>query len=194
MQRLARVIELNGFRNPLVISKRSGYLVKGEGRLLASFSLGLNVVPVEYQDYATDEEEYSDLIADNKVAELSERDREELKAVVSMLGNNDKAATGFSSSEIDSLMGIMAAQSDREENLDTESWSKFCTVEGETFTPSSYIDDLIKNEVGDRVHGIDTYFDVTFCFEEKYSKLKDYIKENGKKELEQVILKAAGVI
>lgn len=178
IQRLARVIERNGWRNPLVVSRRSGYLVKGEGRLLASLSLGLEVVPVEYQDYATDDEEWSDLIADNKMSELSEQDRESLKVVVSKMETVDYSATGFSQSEIDSLMDCMKVST---ENTD------------DTFS-MSYIDELMKEELGDRTNALDTYFTVTFSFDNKYSALKEYIRENGKEELEKAILEKASVI
>ena len=183
IQRLARVIERNGWRNPLVVSRRSGYLVKGEGRLLASLSLGLEVVPVEYQDYATDDEEWSDLIADNKMSELSEQDREELKVVISKMETVDYSATGFSQSEIDSLMDCMKVSTDNYQSGNT----------ADTFS-MSYIDELMKEELGDRTNALDTYFTVTFSFDNKYSALKEYIRENGKEELEKAILEKASVI
>lgn len=183
IQRLARVIERNGWRNPLVVSRRSGYLVKGEGRLLASLSLGLEVVPVEYQDYATDDEEWSDLIADNKMSELSEQDRESLKVVVSKMETVDYSATGFSQSEIDSLMDCMKVSTDYYQSGNTD----------DTFS-MSYIDELMKEELGDRTNALDTYFTVTFSFDNKYSALKEYIRENGKEELEKAILEKASVI
>lgn len=183
IQRLARVIERNGWRNPLVVSRRSGYLVKGEGRLLASLSLGLEVVPVEYQDYATDDEEWSDLIADNKMSELSVQDRESLKEIVSKMETADYSATGFSQSEIDSLMDCMKVSTDYYQSGNTD----------DTFS-MSYIDELMKEELGDRTNALDTYFTVTFSFDNKYSALKEYIRENGKEELEKAILEKASVI
>ena len=183
IQRLARVIERNGWRNPLVVSKRSGYLVKGEGRLLASLSLGLEVVPVEYQDYATDDEEWSDLIADNKMSELSVQDRESLKEIVSKMETADYSATGFTQSEIDNLMDVM--------KVSTENYPKGNNAD--TFS-MSYIDELMKEELGDRTNTLDTFFAITFTFDNKYSALKEYIKENGKEELEKAILEKASVI
>ena len=183
IQRLARVIERNGWRNPLVVSKRSGYLVKGEGRLLASLSLGLEVVPAEYQDYATDDEEWSDLIADNKMSELSVQDRESLKEIVSKMETADYSATGFTQSEIDNLMDVM--------KVSTENYPKGNNAD--TFS-MSYIDELMKEELGDRTNTLDTFFAITFTFDNKYSALKEYIKENGKEELEKAILEKASVI
>jgi hypothetical protein len=187
IQRLATVIERNGWRNPLVVSKRSGYLVKGEGRLLAAFQLGLKEVPVEYQDYSTDDEEYSDLIADNKVAEMSEQDKEELKVIISKMDTDNYSGTGFSQTEIDDLLSIMDTSiSNTPVNQEVPTY--------QSSSPISYVQELMNEEIGDRTNTLDLYFSVSFCFDNKYIALKEYIRENGKEELEKVILEKAGVI
>jgi hypothetical protein len=193
IQRLARVIERNGWRNPLVVSKRSGYLVKGEGRLLASISLDLDVVPVEYQDYATDDEEWSDLIADNKMSELSVQDRETLKEIVSKMDTTDYSATGFSQNEIDSLMDCMKMSADYYQSGNTQDTISVGSYPSNPIS-ISYIDDLVNEELGNRENALSTVFTVSFCFDNKYSALKEYIKENGKEELEKAILEKASVI
>lgn len=38
---LAKIIKAQGWRNPTVVSKRSGFVVKGHGRLAAAQYLGL---------------------------------------------------------------------------------------------------------------------------------------------------------
>ena len=70
---LAKIIKTSGWRNPICVSNLSGFVIKGHGRLMAARVLGVDKVPVEYQDYATEAEEYNDLIADNRIAELAER-------------------------------------------------------------------------------------------------------------------------
>ena len=70
--RLAKILEYQGWRHPIVVSKRSGLVVSGHGRLLASRLAGFTEVPIDEQDYNSDEEEMADLIADNKIAELAE--------------------------------------------------------------------------------------------------------------------------
>jgi hypothetical protein len=71
---LARIIEKNGWRSPIIVSNRSGFIVKGHGRYEAAKLLALTEVPVEYQDYASEAEEYADMLADNRIAELAEMD------------------------------------------------------------------------------------------------------------------------
>jgi len=71
---LAKIIAYQGFRSPIVVSNRSGYVVVGHGRLAAALQLDMPSVPVDYQDFANEAEEFQHLIADNKIAELAEHD------------------------------------------------------------------------------------------------------------------------
>ena len=51
---LARIIKAQGWRNPITVSKRSGYIVSGHGRLAAAKVLNQEKVPVDYQDFEND--------------------------------------------------------------------------------------------------------------------------------------------
>ncbi len=82
---LAKLIRHHGWRVPITVSNRSGFVVRGHGRLLAAQLLGVKQVPVDRQDYASDEEELADLIADNRIAELAEMDSTMLKDVLEEL-------------------------------------------------------------------------------------------------------------
>ena len=70
---LAKVIEAQGWRQPVKVSKLSGMIVSGHGRYQAALLLGCPV-PVDLQDYSSEAEELADLLADNRIAELSEMD------------------------------------------------------------------------------------------------------------------------
>lgn len=71
---LAKIIDYQGQRSPIVVSKRSGFIVKGHGRLDAIKKLGWTSCAVDYQEYEDEAQEYADMIADNKIAELAEHD------------------------------------------------------------------------------------------------------------------------
>ena len=71
---LGSIIQANGWRAAITVSKRSGFIVKGHGRRLAALHIKSGHVPVDYQDYASEAEEWADLIADNRLAELSTLD------------------------------------------------------------------------------------------------------------------------
>lgn len=71
---LAKIIDYQGQRAPIVVSSLSGFIVKGHGRLEAIKRLGWNKAAIDIQDYENEAQEYADMIADNKIAELAEHD------------------------------------------------------------------------------------------------------------------------
>lgn len=89
---LCEVVLENGWRSPVVVSKRSGLVIKGHGRIEAAERLGV-AVPVEYQDYADEAVEVRDLIADNKIQELSQLDNKTVNELVAKF--KIKAGAGF---------------------------------------------------------------------------------------------------
>lgn len=94
---LARIIAEQGWRAPITISTRSGYVVRGHGRLMAARQLGLAVAPVDRQAYPSDAAELADLVADNRIAELSGMDAAAVRAICDELAaaDFDTALAGF---------------------------------------------------------------------------------------------------
>src|SRR5690554_5595895 len=68
IERLAKIINYQGFRSPIVVSNLSGFIVSGHGRLEAAKKLGLTKVPVSYQDFEDAKMELAHLNADNAIA------------------------------------------------------------------------------------------------------------------------------
>lgn len=89
---LAKIIQTNGWRAPITVSKQSGFIVKGHGRLMAAKILNLETVPVDFQDYENDSLEYADLMADNRIAELSKIDK---KKLLDLFENYDNGEVEF---------------------------------------------------------------------------------------------------
>ena len=85
INRLVEILKYQGFRRPCTISNRTGYLVCGEGRYLAAKKAGMKSIPVIYQDYDSEEQEFADSIADNALDKWAELDlegiREDVKAL-----------------------------------------------------------------------------------------------------------------
>ena len=102
---LAKILS-NCWRNPIVVSNRSGFIVKGHARLEAAKQAGINPVPVDYQDYQSEAEEWADMIADNRLAELAEPSLPELKDLLEELdkGDFDMDLTGFDAKSLEELM------------------------------------------------------------------------------------------
>lgn len=86
---LAKIIQNQGWRAPITVSTRSGFIVRGHGRLRAAQKLGLAHVPVDRQDYATEAEEWADMIADNQISDV-----QMLKACQKHLLLRSKTKTG----------------------------------------------------------------------------------------------------
>lgn len=74
IEMLSKIIDYQGQRAPIVVSKRSGFITKGHGRLAALQKLGWTNAAVDFQEYESEAQEFADVIADNKIAELANHD------------------------------------------------------------------------------------------------------------------------
>jgi len=74
IERLAQIIDYQGMRSSIVVSKRSGFITKGHGRLESLKLLEWEKAPVDYQDYDDEAQEYADIVSDNAIAEWSTLD------------------------------------------------------------------------------------------------------------------------
>lgn len=104
---LAQNIRYHGWRHPIVVSKLSGYIVAGHGRLEAARELGVSIVPVEYQDFATEDNELAVLVGDNRLAELSTLDLNGLQDIIDgfKASDFDTILAGFEPTDLDALLG-----------------------------------------------------------------------------------------
>ena len=122
LEMLAKIIEAQGFRRPIVVSSRSGYVIIGHGRLQAARLLGMEQVPVDYQDYKTEAAEYADMVADNKIAELAEFDNTIFKDILKDIDDGfDFDLFGVKDNELNALLAENSADEVSEDNIDYES-------------------------------------------------------------------------
>lgn len=107
---LAEIIKQQGWRAPITISNRSGYIVRGHGRLMAAKLLGAESVPVDYQNYESEAAEKADMIADNRIAEFSNLDDDILAELLKEINGSDFdiELSGFDFDEISKLIDIEA--------------------------------------------------------------------------------------
>ena len=110
IQLLGRIIRQTGWRQPITVSTRSGFIVKGHGRLAAALLEGVKEVPVDYQNYASEAEEYADLVADNRIAELAEIDNKMLADIFAEIdtGEIPMELTGYTEEEIEHIVTGLA--------------------------------------------------------------------------------------
>ena len=104
---LAQNICYHGWRHPIVVSKLSGYIVAGHGRLEAAKELGVSIVPVEYQNFASEDNELAVLVGDNRLAELSTLDLNGLQDIIDgfKASDFDTILAGFEPTDLDALLG-----------------------------------------------------------------------------------------
>lgn len=74
IERLAQILRYQGFRYPVKVSNLSGFVTSGHGRIEAARENGWTHVPVNFQDYKDEAQEYADLQADNAIASWAELD------------------------------------------------------------------------------------------------------------------------
>lgn len=110
IQLLGRIIRQTGWRAPITVSTRSGFIVKGHGRLSAALLEGVKEVPVDYQGYASEAEEYADLVADNRIAELAEIDNKMLADIFAEIdtGEIPIEMTGYTEDEVEDIVTALS--------------------------------------------------------------------------------------
>ena len=67
IERLCKLIEYQGFRTPLTVQRGTNLIVTGHGRLMAAKKLGMEKVPVTYQEFDDEAQLYAHIVADNAI-------------------------------------------------------------------------------------------------------------------------------
>lgn len=86
IEKLGDILKYQGFRYAIKVSKRSGMITSGHGRKLAAIRMGIEKVPVVYQDYQDETQEYADVQADNAIASWSQLDMAGINMDIGDLG------------------------------------------------------------------------------------------------------------
>lgn len=135
IERLVFVIQATGWRNPVSVSNRSGLVIKGHARLRAGLQL-VDTVPVEFQDYANEEAENADLLADNVLAELSHTDDTMLAELLDEMRTNGDAQSvkiaGYMPKEVEDLLASLKEPKTKKKKGKT-AFLKICPKCGEEF-------------------------------------------------------------
>ena len=156
---LGDIIFRTGWRQPITISNQSGCIVKGHGRLAAAKLKGWCNVPVDYQDYSNQDEEYADLIADNRLAELSEIQEDMMAELINSFENPDILdLTGYNAEEINDILNSLTEEDEEEEPEEEEKFpTTILTKAGDTWNLGEHrliigeddaiMDDVVNNYV-----------------------------------------------
>lgn len=90
---IAESILANGFFNPVVVQRTTGYILAGNHRYAALLSIGETQIPVIWAD-VDDERALRILIADNRTAEIAVRNNRELANLMKLLEESDAGLVG----------------------------------------------------------------------------------------------------
>ena len=123
VRKIAKSIERFGFNSPVLIDGQ-GEILCGHGRAEASKRLGLTSIPTVRLDHMTAAERRAYVIADNKLSDESEFDREivamELQELLDLDLGFEITDTGFEVAEIDVLIDELHQVHDPEERAPPE--------------------------------------------------------------------------
>lgn len=86
IERLAKIIDYQGQRSPVVVCRDTGFIVVGHGRLEAMKKLGWAQVAVNYQTFKDDAQRYAHMTADNAIADWADLDLAQINADMLDLG------------------------------------------------------------------------------------------------------------
>lgn len=98
--RLVKLIEYQGFRNPLVVQKGTNLVVAGHGRLLAAQKIGMKKVPVTYQEFESEAQLYAYMTSDNEISRWATLDKDMVLQELEMLGDMDIELLGIKDFDI----------------------------------------------------------------------------------------------
>lgn len=104
INRLVKLIEYQGFRNPLVVQRGTNLVVAGNGRLMAAKKIGLSYVPVTYQEFDSEAQLYAYMTSDNAIASWAHLDLAKVNTEILDLGPDfDIEMLGMQQFTIESL-------------------------------------------------------------------------------------------
>lgn len=136
IKRLSELIQYQGWRLPIIVSNQTGFIISGHGRFAAAKLLGLEKVPVSYQDFKDEKQEYAFLVSDNAIASWAELDLASITSHIPELGEEfDINLFGLSNFNLIPV-NFEAGTEDDQGKLD-EKKPVQCPNCGEQFVPKS---------------------------------------------------------
>lgn len=82
IDKLVRTFEIDGFRDPLVVSRKTNYIISGHGRYEAAKKHGIIEIPVVFQEFRDETHEIECMIRFNSLAEYSFLDLEQIDSII----------------------------------------------------------------------------------------------------------------
>jgi len=100
IERLAKLIDYQGQRLPIIISNLSGCIVAGHGRYAAMKLLKWKQVAVDFQDFDNEDQEYAFIVSDNAISEWATLDLKLINLELPNFGPMDLQLLGLKDFEV----------------------------------------------------------------------------------------------
>ncbi len=129
IEALAGLIEFQGWRLPIKVSTRSGFVTSGHGRIEAAKLRGWTHVPVSRQDYDNEAQEYADVVSDNAIAEWAILDLGRINTDIIELGPDfDIKTLGIKNFVLDptDISDVEINEKELDENIATDKECPSC--------------------------------------------------------------------
>jgi len=111
VRRVAESIKRFGFGAPLVARRANSEVIAGHTRLRAAKQLGIELVPVRYLDIS-EKDAHVLALADNRLAELTQRNNATLAEQLKELDPSDQLLAGYTGGDVQSLMREVEGDAD----------------------------------------------------------------------------------
>lgn len=104
VERIVESIRANGFYNPLIVQRSTGYILAGNHRYKAALEVGLETVPVVFVE-CDDRQARRIMLADNKTSDRGGYDKDALAGLLQeVLGDGGLVGTAWDATEVDKLL------------------------------------------------------------------------------------------
>lgn len=119
IERLAKIIDYQGQRSPIVVCEETGFIIVGHGRLEAMKKLGWEKVAINRQKFKDEAQRYAHMTADNAIAEWAALDLAQINTDFIELGPElDLDFLGLKDFKIDILESENLSDKNKEIDLD----------------------------------------------------------------------------
>jgi hypothetical protein len=121
LEEFARILKSVGvWRHPIVVSRKSGFIISGHGRLTVAKMIEMEKVPVNYQEFENEAAEVQQLTFDNEIARWAKLDRHAVHLALEELPELEQDFLGIENFDFEVLEP--EDLSDKNKEIDTDNF------------------------------------------------------------------------
>ena len=125
---LAKIIDYQGIRKPIIVSNQTGFMITGHCTLDAIKYNGWDKAPVSFQDFENEAQEYAHMTADNEIARKAHFNASKAIEDIKLLNIDDIGLLGLSEDEL-VIKEIEIKEKELDEDINTDNQCPSCGYE-----------------------------------------------------------------